>query len=179
MSAIAFSFEVPGNSNGRVDRTNLCRKIRLPAEWNELFAGRAGRVCLTRKFHRPTNLGPNEQVDLVFEQWPGVWVVSLNQHCVGELRDASAESPERITITASLESTNELAAETQIEQPGDALLPPRTHGQNRPRDPERRRIANQMRYADGASFAYVDVQPSAERTTDKSPARPARSIGSR
>ncbi|HEX4073245.1 MAG TPA: hypothetical protein VHX68_18845 [Planctomycetaceae bacterium] len=97
-------------------------KIRLPVEWDELFSGRVGRVCLTRKFHRPTNLGPNEQVDLLFEQWPGVWIVSLNHHRVGEVRDASSESPERITITASLESTNVLAAETQIEQPADPLL---------------------------------------------------------
>jgi hypothetical protein len=98
------------------------QKIRLPAEWNELFSGRSGRVRLTRKFHRPTNLGTSEQVDLLFEQWPGAWIVSLNHHRVGEVRDASSESPGRITITALLESTNVLAAETQIEQSVDPVV---------------------------------------------------------
>jgi hypothetical protein len=96
------------------------QKVRLPAEWDDLFAGHSGPVRLTRKFHRPTNLGPNEQVELVFQQWPGIWTISLNQHPVGKFRDSSAERAERITITALLQSTNELAAETLIEQPRDA-----------------------------------------------------------
>ncbi len=107
-----------------MDRTaNPADKIRLPAEWNELFSGRAGRVRLTRKFHRPTNLGPNEQVDLSLSNGPGAVDrrASITSR-VGEVRDASSESPERITITASLESTNVLAAETQIEQPADPLF---------------------------------------------------------
>lgn len=97
----------------------FAQKVRLPAEWEELFSGRDGRVCLIRKFHRPTNLGPNEQVDLVFDQWPGFWTIRLNQQTVGQFRDSSPECSERITITRLLQPTNELAAETQIEQPGD------------------------------------------------------------
>lgn len=93
------------------------RKIRLPADWNDLFDACSGRVRLTRKFHRPTNLGPKEEVDLVFEQWPGVWAISLNHRHISEFRDSSPESPQRIAITALLQPTNVLSAETQIEQP--------------------------------------------------------------
>lgn len=99
--------------------TASAQKIRLPADWNDLFGGRSGRVRLTRKFHRPTNLGPKEEVDLVFQQWPGVWAISLNRRHVAEFRDSSPECPERITITALLQPTNVLSAETQIEQPTD------------------------------------------------------------
>jgi hypothetical protein len=97
----------------------FAQKVRLPAEWDELFSGHGGRVCLTRKFHRPTNLGPNEQVDLVFDQWPGVWTIRLNQQTVGQFGDAAPECSKRITITPLLRPTNELTVETQIEQTGN------------------------------------------------------------
>jgi hypothetical protein len=89
-------------------------KVRLPAEWNELFAGCTGSLRLTRTFHRPTNLEPTEIVELVFEQWPGPWVISLNQQPLAEFRDASAESPRRIAVTQLLEPTNTLSAETSL-----------------------------------------------------------------
>jgi len=105
-----------------VDKTTV-QKIRLPADWNDLFGALSGRVRLTRVFHRPTNLAPNEEVELVFQDWPGVWAISLNQHHVAEFRDSTPESPERITITALLQPTNVLSAETQIDQPADPKTP--------------------------------------------------------
>jgi len=98
------------------------QKVRLPADWNSLFAGCSDPVRLTRTFHRPTNLGPEEEVDLIFEQWPGVWTISLNQRPVAEFRDSSAEKPQRITVTSLLQPTNTLSAETLLDdRPGESV----------------------------------------------------------
>jgi hypothetical protein len=95
------------------------QKVRLPAEWHDLFRGSSGLVRLTRTFHRPTNLGPEEEVDLIFEQWPGGWTISLNQRPIAEFRDSSVEKPQRITVTALLQPANALSAETQLDdRPG-------------------------------------------------------------
>ncbi|HUE16107.1 MAG TPA: hypothetical protein VMR25_18190 [Planctomycetaceae bacterium] len=104
------------------DKTTV-QKIRLPADWNDLFGAFSGRVRLTRVFHQPTNLAPNEKVELVFQEWPGVWAISLNQHHVAEFRDSTPESPQRITITTLLQPTNVLSAETQIEQSAEEKTP--------------------------------------------------------
>jgi hypothetical protein len=95
-------------------KTASPQKVRLPAEWNDLFGSCSGQVRLTRKFHQPTNLGPSQQVDLVFRHWPGVWAVTLNQRHVAELR---SPNPERVAITSFLQPANVLTVETQIEQP--------------------------------------------------------------
>lgn len=95
----------------------FAKKIRLPADWSDLFGGCQGRVCLIRTFHQPTNLGPGDEVDLVFEQWPGRWNVTLNQRPLGQFEDAAAVSPVRMTITALLQPTNVLAVETRFERP--------------------------------------------------------------
>lgn len=89
-------------------------KVRLPAEWDELFAGCSGRVRLARTFHRPTNLQSTDVVELVFDEWPGAWAVSLNRQPLAEFRDASAEAPRRLAVTRLLEPTNVLSVETEI-----------------------------------------------------------------
>jgi hypothetical protein len=91
------------------------RKIHLPADWDDLLATGSGRLRLARTFHKPTNLGLKDEVDLVFEEWPGSWAVSLNAHPIRQIHDSSAGSPARITVTALLLATNEISAETQIE----------------------------------------------------------------
>jgi hypothetical protein len=90
-------------------------RIRFPLDWSELFPTLSGRARLTRTFHRPTNLEPTDAVELVFEHWPGTWAVSLNQRPVGELRDGSTESPQRIRITTLLEPTNALLVEMRCD----------------------------------------------------------------
>jgi hypothetical protein len=90
-------------------------KVRLPAEWHELFSGRSGVVRLTRTFHRPTNLGPDEEVELIFERWPGAWAIRLNQLPIAEFRDSTAEKPQRITISSLLQPANTLSAETRLD----------------------------------------------------------------
>src|SRR6202035_3162802 len=52
--------------------------VRLPAPWSALFDGDAGRVRLSRRFHRPTNLAPTDQISLVVSPLPLGAHVSLN-----------------------------------------------------------------------------------------------------
>jgi hypothetical protein len=54
------------------------RTVRLPASWDELVDAGSERVRLSRKFHRPTNLGPADQVSLVVQDLPKEACVSLN-----------------------------------------------------------------------------------------------------
>jgi hypothetical protein len=94
-------------------------KVRLPAAWDELFGGCSGSVRLSRTFHRPTNLEPTDVVELVFEDWPGTWTISLNQQPLAEFRDASVQSPQRIAITPRLLPTNTLMAESRLAPTSD------------------------------------------------------------
>jgi len=114
MSAHRINLRGPWKLEQGTGTAATAHKIRLPAEWGDLFAERSDRVRLIRTFHRPTNLEPLEIVELVFEHWPGAWVISLNQQPLAEFRDASAESPRRIAVTGLLEPTNTLSAETNL-----------------------------------------------------------------
>jgi hypothetical protein len=123
MSAHRINLRGPWKLEQGTDIAALAQKVRLPAEWGEIFANWSDRVRLTRTFHRPTNLEPTEIVELVFEHWPGVWVISLNQRPLAEFRDASAESPGRIAVTQLLEPTNTLSAETDLARQFDGAVP--------------------------------------------------------
>ena len=94
-------------------QTTPPRRIRLPADWNELFASGGGSVRLSRRFHEPTNLGPGDEVALVFENWPGTWVVTINQRSLGDLRDSI---PVRIAISPLLQPANVLTLEGRFEE---------------------------------------------------------------
>jgi hypothetical protein len=96
------------------DQAASSHRVRLPAEWEQLFGDRTGEVRLMRTFHRPTNLDIQEEVDLVFQNWPGLWVVSLNDRQIGELRDPN---PERIGITAVLQPSNQISFQTRVVPP--------------------------------------------------------------
>jgi hypothetical protein len=54
------------------------RKIQLPAPWSELFDTGIRGVLLSRRFNRPTNLGPADRVSLVIDDLPAGARVSLN-----------------------------------------------------------------------------------------------------
>ena len=58
------------------------RKVRLPMDFGELFEGRSGTVQLARRFHRPTNLEPEDEVALVVENLPKARNVTLNGQAV-------------------------------------------------------------------------------------------------
>jgi hypothetical protein len=114
MSAHRINLRGPWKLELGTDAAATALKVRLPAEWSDLFASHSGRVRLSRTFHRPTNLQPTDVVELVFDQWPGAWAVSLNQEPIGKFRDASAGAPTRIAVTRFLQPTNVLAVESEI-----------------------------------------------------------------
>jgi hypothetical protein len=54
------------------------RRIQLPAPWAELFEADVRGVQLSRRFNRPTNLGPTDRISLVVNDLPPGARVSLN-----------------------------------------------------------------------------------------------------
>jgi hypothetical protein len=54
------------------------RRIQLPAPWAELFDADVRDVQLSRRFNRPTNLGPADRISLVVNDLPAGARVSLN-----------------------------------------------------------------------------------------------------
>jgi len=97
----------PAASGERPSRT-----VRLPARWGELLEIGTHRVRLSRRFHRPTNLGPSDRVSLVVDELPEGAEVSLN----GERLGLQAGDPAGRTIfpTRALEPTNLLTLEFEI-----------------------------------------------------------------
>jgi hypothetical protein len=54
------------------------RRIQLPAPWALLFEADVRGVQLSRRFNRPTNLGPTDRISLVVNDLPPGARVSLN-----------------------------------------------------------------------------------------------------
>jgi hypothetical protein len=54
------------------------RRVHLPAPWAELFKADVRDVQLSRRFNRPTNLGPADRISLVVNDLPAGARVSLN-----------------------------------------------------------------------------------------------------
>jgi hypothetical protein len=54
------------------------RRIQLPAPWADLFEADVRGVQLSRRFNRPTNLGPTDRISLVVNDLPPGARVSLN-----------------------------------------------------------------------------------------------------
>lgn len=102
----------------RVDRAegpapaDACR-VRLPGNWRTLFGETAGSVRLSRRFGRPTNLGPNQSVWLVVPAAEGLRRVRVNErleHVVApptSERDAAKEDVQ-LDVTAVLRANNTL-----------------------------------------------------------------------
>jgi len=54
------------------------RRIQLPAPWAELFGADGRGVKLSRRFNRPTNLGPADRISVVVNDLPAGARASLN-----------------------------------------------------------------------------------------------------
>jgi hypothetical protein len=54
------------------------RTVRLPLPWCELVECGAGRLRLSRRFNRPTNLGLDDRVSVVVHELPSGALVCLN-----------------------------------------------------------------------------------------------------
>lgn len=91
--------------------------VQLPAPWSTFLETFRGRVLFRRRFHRPNNLEPHEQVDIVLEGIIGSGHVSLNGHLLGAI-DAATHSF-CADITALLAGNNELVVELEFVAPSD------------------------------------------------------------
>jgi hypothetical protein len=88
------------------------RTVRLPLRWGELVEFGARRVRLSRRFHCPTNLGPNDQVSLGVNELPEGALVCLNGASLGpQTCHAAGES---VFPTARLEPNNLLTVEFDV-----------------------------------------------------------------
>jgi len=101
-------------------------RVRLPAEWLEVVGNQVGVIRLTRRFHKPSHMGPGERADLVFQHWPGRWAVTLNARAVETIEDCGG--PEHRAVTDLLEPSNVLTLERRIE-PGSASMPASSFGE--------------------------------------------------
>jgi hypothetical protein len=89
--------------------TTPARTVRLPALRDELVDAGAGRIRLSRRFHSPTNLGPDDRVSVAVQDLPTGADVRLNGTRLG--RQASDSAEHAVFATSRLEPTNLLSVE--------------------------------------------------------------------
>lgn len=88
------------------------RTIRLPLQWAELVECGARRVRLSRRFHRPTNLGPQDQVAVIIQDLPAEAQVGLNGTILAQ--QISTPTKESVFRMPRLEPTNLLSIEFEV-----------------------------------------------------------------
>ncbi len=54
------------------------RRVKLPADWQDLFGALPGTARFTRRFQQPTGLSPDDRVLIVLDQVGGPVELSLN-----------------------------------------------------------------------------------------------------
>jgi hypothetical protein len=78
----------------------------MPRDWQSLFGSDAGCATFSRRFHRPTNLEPHEQVVIVLTGVGGRGTLSLNGEVLSEFA-SDAEAVEA-DVTQRLQAFNVL-----------------------------------------------------------------------
>jgi hypothetical protein len=92
--------------------------IKMPCDWQSVFGSRGGTVAFSRRFHRPTNLEPHEQVLIVLTGVGGSGIIRLNGDFLLEFR--AVDSAE-VDVTNKLEAFNLLEVEVE-HQPIEGTL---------------------------------------------------------
>jgi beta-galactosidase/beta-glucuronidase len=112
----------PPNPSAEPDRAEVLLdgdRIKMPASWQDAFGAATGRVIFSRRFQKPTNLDPEEQVHIAFDGIGGTAKIQLNDAPLGELQDVSETAS--INMTDRLAPTNVLSVEISFDggdQPG-------------------------------------------------------------
>ena len=88
-------------------------RVKMPAGWQSLFGRRSGHARFTRRFNRPTNVGPHQRVLIVLERPAGTAALRVNDHHLGTTTPA-AESA-RFDVTAVLRRSNELVVDVEFD----------------------------------------------------------------
>ena len=95
--------------------------VNMPKDWQSVFGLISGTSRFRRKFHRPTNLDPHEQVMIVFTEIRGAGTIRLNDQPVGSF--TASERSVEFEITAFLKPFNELEVEIEFaakQEPAEA-----------------------------------------------------------
>lgn len=88
-------------------------RTAIPVTWQELFGPIPGTTRFRRRFHRPTNLEPHEQVRILFENLGGSAVVSLNGTPLGTI--PRGQSTAEFNVTNHLQPANELTVDLTFD----------------------------------------------------------------
>ena len=96
--------------------------IKIPSDWQVLFGTAAGVAVFSRKFHRPTNLEPHEQVVLHFKGIAGHGEIRLNDVVLMSFPETNGSL--ECEITNSMQAFNRLEIQLQF----DPLQSPSTRG---------------------------------------------------
>ena len=96
-------------------------KLRLPLSEPDPLNGHRGFVRWNRKFHRPTNLSPQDRVKLVFTSVGGSGTVTLNEVPLGEL--TARPGIQSFDITNRMRGNDELIVELSPSHTPDSLQP--------------------------------------------------------
>jgi hypothetical protein len=101
------------SSSGK-EESGATQAVHLPTKWSAIFSRQSGRVRLTRRFHKPTNLGPDEVVAIVFAALPFQATVSLNGRAL--IAATRTRERSRFEVTPLLQAGNELVIEMEIDR---------------------------------------------------------------
>ncbi len=74
--------------------------VRLPASWQDLFGDFRGRVHLRRRFHPPSNVGPDDRLFIAFDGLIGIASILINGQLLGNV--SSPEPGLRFEVTGLL-----------------------------------------------------------------------------
>jgi hypothetical protein len=88
------------------------RTVHLPARWTELLEDGPHPLRLSRRFHRPTNLAPDDQVAVRITELPVGAQVHLNGTPLG--MSAEPDAGPSVFPTPHLEATNLLTIEFDL-----------------------------------------------------------------
>lgn len=86
--------------------------VRLPATWKDLFGSFRGRIRFRRRFHRPTNLEPEDRVYLAFDGIGGAAAISTNGCLLGAVPAHGGTA--QFDITDVLTNENELLVDLEF-----------------------------------------------------------------
>ena len=116
-----YEFVAVPRSDGGVSRdasaaVSKSGRVTMPADWRSLFGSLAGRATFRRRFHKPTNLDPEERVWIAFDGLNGHANVQLNGQDLGTL---SGTSSGRLDVTGALQPFNELTVELDYDDRRD------------------------------------------------------------
>ncbi|MGD9854935.1 MAG: hypothetical protein AB7U20_08280 [Planctomycetaceae bacterium] len=96
-------------------------KIRLPAEWRDLFGHRVGTARFSRRFQRPTNLDDEERVIVTLCEVRCAATAKLNglpliplAIPIGDPASAPSEEALSFDITGQMLATNQLELELTV-----------------------------------------------------------------